>query len=80
VLLHHSVSVNGRYDLTGLMEKMDSTELKAKLPRPLSPTLVQVAVAADASAVTSDSNNGGTATAKIAIKEVKYGATDIRTK
>ena len=45
---------------------MDSMELN-KLPRPLTPTLLQEAVAAEASAVTKD----GTAT-------VKFGAFDIR--
>ena len=46
---------------------MDSMELN-KLPRPLTPTLLQQAVAADASAVTKD------ATAKTVI----FGSVDIR--
>ena len=45
---------------------MDSMELN-KLPRPLTPTLLQQAVAADAAAVTND-----------ATETVKFGSVDIR--
>ena len=36
---HHSFSIYGRYDLAGLMDKIDTIELK-KLPTPLSPAQV----------------------------------------